>query len=188
MSRNIQKIIIFMMLGFVFLVFFENFLGRFLNKYLIINITSSLPVGFYLKHENKDPKKGDIVVICPVQNEVFMLAINRKYINLSDDKNSNCWSERLMKVVVAVEGDFVQAGSNGVFVNDKFQQNSQPQQIDSFNREMPKLELERHLQQGELFLLTPNKKSFDSRYFGMVKKENVVTKVSPFLTWGINDD
>ena len=48
---------------------------------------------------------------------------------------------------------------------------------------MPQVHLNQVLKQGELLLLNPVVDSFDSRYWGLLRVEQVVGTLEPVLTW-----
>lgn len=139
----------------VILIIFSNF-G------LIINNSSSLPIGLYKKDDKDKPLvKGQLVYF---------------YFPLKE--------ERLIKKIVATEGDRLRLNQDGVFVNGEKLLNSKPLNKDSKGFKLPKLRLFKVLEKGEVFLLGENPKSYDSRYFGSLNtKAYDFEPVHAFLVW-----
>lgn len=155
-----------------------------LSTFFVENISHSMPYGFYLKKENISAASsiyvGDVITFCPEKNKIFIEANKRGY--LQKDSKHECWVLPLMKVVKAVEGDFVVITDKEVFVN------GEPLNVKFFKKDrqgrlLEPARIKRYLIEGEFLLLTNAVDGFDSRYFGVVKKENLRLKLVPFLTF-----
>jgi type IV secretory pathway protease TraF len=86
-----------------------------------------------------------------------------------------------LKPVIATAGDLVVASAAGVAVNGRLIQDSAPVGNDS-STEIPFGAY--RLARGELWLLsTRHPRSFDSRYFGAIKRTTVRAKARPLLVW-----
>ena len=145
------------------------------------NYTTSMPIGLYLAKDTNFYKKGDIVIICPPKKEVFLIAVKRGYLTLSN--NDKCWITPLMKIIVGFKGDYVEIEDSIVAINGL--QVSVRQKYDGRGRLMPAMKVKKVLDKNELFLLTKSSKSFDSRYFGVVESGYVLSKVVPLITFDI---
>lgn len=89
-----------------------------------------------------------------------------------------------MKQVVAVGGDTVSVGANGVRVNGLRLPHSLPQLADGQGRELPQIKLTRYrLKASELLLMTDQSDlSFDARYFGVLNRSQIKAVIVPILT------
>ncbi|WP_162165555.1 signal peptidase I [Campylobacter fetus] len=138
------------------LIFFTISLYLFNIK---INTTKSMPIGIYQIICNHIIVTGDIVIF--------------KYKNIS-----------FIKKVIAVAGDYVEIKNSQVFVNQKPINDSQIFKFDSNHNPLPNLAFSRVLKNNEIFVLGEHLKSFDSRYFGVLRLEkNDVKKAKEILTW-----
>lgn len=136
---------------------------------IVINDTPSLPEGFYRKN-TRSVEKGSFVL--------FRLPVGE----LSSRPYAR---ENLIKQVVAVAGDRVGIGKAGVWVNGRLLANSAQLPTDRDGLPLPRLNLEEYtLEAGELLTMsTYNPRSFDSRYFGPVRSDQILSVVEPLFTW-----
>ena len=148
---------------------------------IYINTTPSLPVGFY-KAVDEPIASGTYVAFCPPKNEVFDMAINRNYLNPGDCPSGY---GLLLKRVFAQSGDRVLIDQAGIFVNGEHLPNSAQLKIDTDGYALPQYRLQAVLGDSEYLLLSDlNPQSFDARYFGLIKRDQIKQVVRPVLTWG----
>lgn len=179
--RWIGWMIIFLAIFF----FLIALLTRFYPVY--INTTESLPLGVY-KKSSAPIEKGAFVAFCPPDKEIFTLARERGFINGNNGiNNGQCDSGNglLFKQIVAVEGDLVSIDSQGVAVNGKKISGTEQLKIDRNGRTMPAYELKLHRinQQEVLLIANHHPRSFDARYFGLVDRSLIVTRVKPWIIY-----
>ena len=136
---------------------------------IVINATPSLPEGFYRK-QNRPIEKGCFILFRLPDAKVISRAYARGH---------------LIKQVAAREGDRVSINSSGVLVNGVWLANSIPLPFDREGRPLPQPQLDDYtLGAGELLAMsTFNPRSFDGRYFGVVRCGDVIAVVTPVLTW-----
>ena len=148
---------------------------------IYINTTPSFPVGFY-KIVNKPIEKGRYVSFCPPQDDVFELAVARRYINPGDCPGGY---GKLLKRVFAQAGDSVSIDQDGIQVNGKLLPNSGQLVIDADSQALPQFCFaKQRLDAGEYLLLSDiNPQSFDARYFGLIRRAQIKHVVEPFFTW-----
>ena len=149
---------------------------------IYVNITPSIPVGFYVA--SADPiEKGEYVVVCPPDKEIFRLAKKRGYISSGFCPAGYGY---LMKKVYACYQDNVRFSQAGVFVNKDLLKNSEAMRVDVQGREMPLLKAGATiLKKGELLLMGQSDPiSFDARYFGLIPENSVVAVVKPLWLFG----
>ena len=147
---------------------------------IYINITPSLPVGFY-KMVDEPIASGAYVAFCPQQDEVFDMAIDRSYIN-----RGNCPGGYglLLKRVFAQSGDTVSIDQAGIFVNGEHLPNSAQLTADAEGHALPQYRLQAVLDDSEYLLLSDlNPQSFDARYFGLIARDQIKQVVRPIFTW-----
>jgi conjugative transfer signal peptidase TraF len=162
------------LLGFSIL-FVSDWLG------LRLNTTHSVDPGFYWVVE-KLPEKGDFVSFCPAQDSMTQMAFERGYIGFG-----NCpgHTERLLKIVYGTEGDIIELTQNGVKVNGALLPFSTTVTQDGLNRPLVPFAKKKLVLQATEFWVMTNRSplSFDSRYFGPIRLNQVGAVVRPILTW-----
>ena len=137
---------------------------------LIVNVTPSVPVGLYWSHY-RAPVRGDFVLIAlpPYFRD---LAVGRDY--LRHDHN-------LLKRVAAMEGDRVCRHELSVWINSHIR--VWARRNDASGRALPVWFGCRELSGDELFILGTHPSSFDSRYFGLILRSDVIAVASPLWIW-----
>jgi len=134
---------------------------------ILINYESSMPRGFFIEVE-EEPKAGDVAI----------LRLPPYWQDFAKRRNMTAW-DKVFKYVRAGEGDRVAINTEGIMVNDELLPNSAQLSKDSKGRDMPPFSMEeRTLKAGEFVVLSnDHKKGFDSRYYGVVNRSNVLSKV-----------
>jgi conjugative transfer signal peptidase TraF len=144
-----------------------------------LNSTHSIPIGIY-KVTYEPVQKGKYVMFCPPDNEIFREAKERGYLQKGHCKNNYM---PLMKMVAATEGDTVSVFGDGIHINNKILPQTEPIFKDGLGRPLTPYPLTYYqLKSDELFLVgnfVPN--SWDSRYYGIITKEQVESVVKPIL-------
>ncbi|EEC2753769.1 conjugative transfer signal peptidase TraF [Salmonella enterica] len=147
---------------------------------LRINTTKSIPVGLY-KISDKTPEKGDYVIFCPPQREIFSMAQQRGYIGSGFCPGG--YGE-MMKRILAAKGDEVAFRNDGIYVNGTLLPYSKPLSADPGGRPLPMIRELYTLSKNEILLMTDQSpSSFDGRYFGTVTTSQIKSKVIPLFTW-----
>jgi conjugative transfer signal peptidase TraF len=144
------------------------------------NATESLEPGIY-RIAHRKALKGDYAWFCPPNNQAVNEAKKRGYI-----VSGSCPGNYIpfMKMVAATEGDTVTINSNGVYVNGALLKYSKPLSSDANNRPLTIYKLTNYrMEKDEYLMMTDyNSKSFDARYFGIVKSTNI-NKLEKVITW-----
>lgn len=157
-------LIIFALIGFL------AYLHSIKDKY-IINPSKSLPRGIYKLYPPTDIKKGDIVVF-EISKDLQEYMKQRGYIL------SNVTT--LMKKVAAFSDDTIEIKNQEIFINNISW--GKIYEFDSRYRPLKKLKNENLILKDDEFLALSNTdKSFDSRYFGAIKRTKIVAKSKIFL-------
>lgn len=130
----------------------------FLSNFFTINRTASLPTGLYFMHSFSKLEKGDVVVFLPVKEAKNYLPKNTKY---------------MMKNIGGVKGDKIKIVDDRLYINDEdfgevFKQDITGKKLPRYNGA--------EIKEDEVFLVTKAKGSFDSRYWGTLKKDKIQKK------------
>ena len=145
---------------------------------VLINITPSMKLGIYVR-SHKPIHRGDIVAFCLV-GPYKAMGLNRLYIQ----KGRKCGgAEPLIKEVIATPGDDVILEDSYITVDGvryrfrTFYQDSEGRALDIYPRgNYPNT-------YGYWVIGTHAKNSWDSRYWGMISKEQILYKLKPLLMW-----
>jgi conjugative transfer signal peptidase TraF len=147
-----------------------------------VNVSASVPLGIY-RVTPRAVAVGEYVQVCPPNKQPFIEAKDRGYIGPGKCPGGFGY---LFKKVLAAKTDTVTMTDAGMTINGQAVPYSAPLKHDPTMRPLPVWRVaNRQLEDHELILMTNvNPKSFDSRYFGPVGAEQVVSVVKPVLTWG----
>lgn len=149
---------------------------------LRLNLTGSLPVGFYLV-SRRSPGRGATVLVC-LPSGIAAFAKARGYV----PRGGSCPGGLVPvgKVVWAVPGDTVTVTPTALLVNGTRVPNSQPLASDQRGRLLPRPMVGRYVVgPGQFWVLsTYSWLSFDSRYFGAVKVGQVRASLHPLWAGG----
>ena len=144
-----------------------------------INITSSLPRGFYIVSESPS---ANLIEFCP-EGEASTISIERRY----RTPGGSCpdGGSPLLKPIAAVFGDRVEVTSHGIQVNGKLIPNSLGQLKDHRGRTLKPWPNGQYIvPAGSLWVVSGfNGWSFDSRYFGPIRCSLVRHRLRPLWTF-----
>ncbi|HEY7810923.1 MAG TPA: S26 family signal peptidase [Allosphingosinicella sp.] len=136
---------------------------------LVWNASASMPVGLYAVAPPIEVRAGEMV-IARIPEQARSLAADRGYLPLN---------VALVKRVGAARGDRVCAVGEAIWVNGRHV--AARREADGRGRRMPWWTDCRDLGDGEYLLLTENALSFDGRYFGITRKEDLLGRA--VLLW-----
>jgi conjugative transfer signal peptidase TraF len=158
-----------------FLILYATF--RFVG--IRINITSSLPRGFYIVGQSPT---ADLVEFCP-EGEAATISLGRGY----RTPGGNCpdGGAPLLKPIAAVSGDRVEVTIDGIQVNGTLIPNSAAHFKDHCGRPLkPWPDGQYIVPAGSLWVISRfNPWSFDSRYFGPIPCSLVTHRLRPLWTF-----
>lgn len=135
-----------------------------ISKYIMQNDTDSEPIGFYLVTEPDKIQVGKLYAVS-IPDDYFIIA-----------KKLGYHADGLfLKKIVASEGDIVRIGSSGVYINNELLPNSQAQES-ARNIALKPIEWGYYhvLESGEYWTYGEGKTSYDSRYYGIIKHDEVI--------------
>lgn len=151
------------------------------NTYITHNISISEPTGYYLKLPINKIEHGKRYMIC-LNDQKYILILKKLGLpSASNECPHN--SPYLIKQVAAVPNDTVDITESGILVNGIYQNNSkQFKKARGVNLEPIAIGFHKTLGYDEYFMLgiTPN--SVDSRYFGIVKREQFIKRTVLLMT------
>lgn len=151
-----RKIIYFILF---FLIMLTVLKILFYDIKLFLNITPSIKMGLYFTKEYKQDielKKGDFVIFSVPEKATK----NREYY------------QDFIKEIVATEEDEVIVKNNEIFINNTFK--GKILEKDSYGNEIKTLnEGKIPIANDEIFVMGENPKSYDSRYWGSIKRSDV---------------
>ena len=127
---------------------------------VIMVVQPSIPMGFYFKSPVRDYKKGDTI----------LFRIDDEYQKFF--KEDKVKLNYIAKKIVATHGDKVEIKNKRIFVNGE-----DYGEILDIKIATPKIKIDRDC----YFLLSKQKNSFDSRYYGQVCKKQIKNKLH--LLW-----
>lgn len=169
-----RKLSIFLLIVFSF---FEIFIFILSQLGYRLNPSDSIPIGLY-KISNSSSFKNKYIIFCPDNRDEFSQAVDRGYID-----NGFCQSGfgYMMKKVVAIAGDVISVTDKGVIVNNKLQPYSTPLKKDGANRALNQWRINDYqLKNNELLTMTDQDRwSFDGRYYGLVKANQIKGVITP---------
>ncbi len=89
-----------------------------------------------------------------------------------------------MKKILAVQGDVVAIGTDGVRVNSQLLPLSIPIKADGAGRPLPEYKGSWVLDSAEVLVMSDsNSVSFDGRYFGPIQRSQIEGVIRPIFTW-----
>lgn len=142
------------------------------RKNYIINISDSITKGIY---KLTDMKKEDYIKGTIVQ---FPIPLNfEEYIHGRNYLPKNV--KTLSKMILGVNGDKIEIrllkNKKKLYINEKLI--GEVNKYDSFGLPLPQMK-SKILEKNEFFVYGKHPKSFDSRYFGVIKKDDILKKAT----------
>ena len=152
---------------------------------LRVNFTASLPLGLWMVSDAVE--KGGYVRACvPPTARLMDLAAKRRF--LPDGTCASGFAP-LLKPVVATEGDTVTLTPQSVFVNGVELPNTATLTYQAIDPVPAVPRGSYTVGAGEYWLVsTENKRSFDSRYFGALRREDIKSGMKPLLVFRVKSE
>ena len=158
----------------------------YLQRHYLINTTDSMPIGLYEKYPIKNIDIGSLVSVC-LDNKKAELAIKNHIISF----NHQCanGSQMLIKEVIAIPNDDVEVMKDKIIDHHGLVTYNYPAPRFSFTPTTHKpvltfIDTGKYKSTGYwLYGRYDSTKSWDSRYFGEVSKQNIINILKPILIW-----
>lgn len=148
-------------------------------SHICFNVTISEPTGYYFTYDSSSIKRGDKVLICV--DDIKSIETLHKLKLPYELNRCKLNTPYLIKTISGIPGDQIDVERNGVYINNQLMQNS----IALNNYETIKLNPmpfgKFKLSENEYFMLGNTPHSYDSRYFGIVKFQQI--KYKAILLW-----
>lgn len=149
-------------INIIFILLITTGILKFFNPdvKIFFNITSSIKPGLYIMREynRKLPIKKGTFVIFSVPDKAVK---NREYY------------QDFIKEVVGVYGDNIEVISNKIYINQEFK--GYILEKDSYGNSIRTLkEGKQEIKENEYFVMGENPKSYDSRYWGAIKQQDIL--------------
>jgi conjugative transfer signal peptidase TraF len=139
---------------------------------LVYNPSESAPRGWYALVPERHPTRGEWVLV-QIPRVIARFANERGYLPMHVP---------ILKRIGAQSGDEVCAARGGIYIEGNLV--ARALKVDSRGRPLPQWSACRKLKAQELFLVSSYSLfSFDSRYFGPVKRAGVMGQAIPLWTW-----
>ncbi len=155
-----------------------------LSKQITFNYTISEPVGYYFVIQLNNYLVQDKVLVCVVSSKhlssMHKLGLPYQKLECPND------APYLLKTIVAKEGDKVEISKSGVLINGELFKSSKAFLTDKGINLYPMSLQKFILAKDEFFVLGDTLNSYDSRYFGIIRKNQVYGKA--ILVWSVKHD
>jgi conjugative transfer signal peptidase TraF len=152
-------------------------LALLLRQFIVINITPSMPKGVYFK-KSSPLHRGDIILFC-LDQKYQQIGLEHHYLETGKYCNG---ASALIKEVVAVPGDEVTLLKNAIIVNRK-RLEYQTQHQDSNHTPLSVFPRGNYTVNAFWVIGTHSQLSWDSRYFGYIPRQQIISKLIPLITW-----
>jgi conjugative transfer signal peptidase TraF len=177
LSNSKTKNLTWSFIAITFLILMEV-----LSKHIIFNPSISETRGYYFMYKKHDYKKGDMVLVCLKSTRYTKIL---KEFQLPFD-NTDCANNvpYLLKGIVASTDDLIEIKQNVVVVNGRVQKNSLSLNNYHEIKLYPQMDGKFKLKEDNFFVLGLTKHSYDSRYFGVVSRDQI--EGVAYLLWSRN--
>lgn len=138
------------------------------------NVTRSEPLGYYFAYKSLSYSIGDLVLLC-IDDIRYIDIMYKLGIERADNECSGGTSY-LLKRIIAIPGDTVTISDNGINVDGICYPHSKFKLSYNGIKLLPQKKQQIRLKNEEFFVLGEGNTSFDSRYFGIVKGNQIAKK------------
>lgn len=171
-EMTVKKLLKKILLQFFICLIISFFASLYLKQKIFFNNSPSVPVGFYWKQNQDIFFKGNIVFFkVPDKTRRFLTEQN-----LIKEEN-----KYILKKIGATEGDHILIKDKKLYINSELIYEVIEHTFNGVPLN-PIESLDYTLKKGEYFLIGDLKESYDSRYFGIVKEEELEGKAKLLLS------
>ena len=139
--------------------------GFLISQNIVINRTDSVETGIYRKVIFSNFSKGHYVIYKP--NDKYKKYVQSTYGNTQNGKLM------LLKKIVGTEGDVIEEKNFKIYINGE--EKGKIYRLKGLTETSPNYK--KVLSKDEVFLMGETPDSFDGRYFGVIKKKELVSEV-----------
>jgi conjugative transfer signal peptidase TraF len=151
-----------------------------------LNLSESMPLGLYLLRPTTSIHAGDLVIACPPRAAQSVGLANgylaRGHVVI---RGYECaaGSAPVLKYAIGVAGDELEIDGRGLSLNGRLLSRRPRALMDRHQRRLDSLANGRYrIQKGDVWLYSPERYSWDSRYFGTIKESDVLGIAKPIWT------
>jgi signal peptidase I len=139
--------------------------------HIVFNITISEPQGYYWTGTKTEYYRNDIVLIC-VEDEKSINIMHQLKLPFETNR-CKLNTPYLLKKIKGIPGDEIKITKDGIYINNILQLNSKLLTNYKAVKLNPLKYQKIQLKSDEFFLLGDTPHSYDSRYFGIIKKSQI---------------
>jgi len=156
---------------------------------IFINVTASMPVGFYEKHALPGTiTPGLTVLLCPPSPEAspaIRQAIKDNWLIKSNNAPCKNHLVPFLKNIAAVPGQKITINMSGIYVDGNKLGKTKIQPVAKNGEAIVHYPLGTYtVKPGEVWVWDNSSKwAYDSRYWGPISVGNLIASASPVLTW-----
>jgi len=128
---------------------------------------------FFLVHKGQPVDRGDLVAFIMQEDYVERVRpaqVHRDYADVG---------KRWMKRIVGVPGDRILVKDNEVYING--QSVGRGFDVDRYGQRIELAGLPDIIPHGEYYVALPHPRSFDSRYYGLIRQADILGTVTPLI-------
>ena len=157
-----------------------------LSGVIKLNLTASMPIGLYILRPASATHRGEVVIACPPP-EAQRIGVANGYLaparGLMPGSRCSSGSAPLLKYALAFAGDVIEISENGLFLNGRLIDAQTPARLDRRGRKLASVPFGRYrMAIGQVWLYSPARYSWDSRYFGPARLSDVLGTAAPLWT------
>jgi conjugative transfer signal peptidase TraF len=151
-----------------------------------LNLTESMPLGLYAVHPKAAISRGAIVIACPPP-KAQRIGVANGYLaparGLLPESRCAAGSAPLLKYAIALAGDEIEIDRRGLSLNGRRLDSQTAARKDRNGRTLTALPWGNYrLSKDEVWLYSPARYSWDSRYFGPASLRDVIGTATPIWT------
>ena len=128
---------------------------------------------FFLIEKGQPVGRGDLVAFIMQQDYVDRVQPGHLHRDYADVE------KRWIKRNVVVPGDHIAVKDNEVYING--QSVGRGFGIDRYGQRIELAPLPEIIPEGEYYVALPHPRSFDSRYYGLIRRANILGRVTPLI-------
>ena len=160
---------------FILYIFFLGIGDKIFKRHTVLNVTQSEPLGYYWIFNKKPITKGKLYLIC-LKEKKYNAILMKLNAPISNKCSSNL--APLIKKIVAGPRDVIRIDIDGIYINNILMPNSKLINNALGVNLYPKvIGYKKQLKDDEYWVMGNPPNSFDSRYFGVISQNEILSEV-----------
>lgn len=157
-----------------------------LSRIVKLNLTASMPIGLYAVRPASAIHRGSIVIACPPP-AAQRIGVANGYLaparGLVPESRCSSGFAPLLKYAIAFAGDEIVISRRGLSLNGRQLDSQSRARVDRSGHLLAAVPIGHYrLGVGEVWLYSPARYSWDSRYFGPARLTDVIGTAAPLWT------